>query len=517
MNRNYPKVKSSPKWNSQPSVNNQTNFMKKPNYSSRAGKMVEVLYGRGYSSSRNNNVTLLCTYFVTNKRDRRFPNRFKPNENETSSDDFHSDKRKLCTTAIKNEPMKIQQSYDKNLKNSNKINTVLEGLGFVCNDDKIHTDCASKIHCYNVNKQYNTGYGTKTYTPPKSKKKHSFRLVIEELRVMGVSSSDLMFQIINRNIPILQTRLKLSESYKQKENSQKAILPSETFQHKTYYHKNYNPILQNLSKPSESYKQKENCRKSILPSETFQKKNYHHQNYTHDQYSTTQKNTSSNQMNHSVKQTHHFFKNQQIPIKYWAMRHMLFSKFDSGIQLDLESFYSVCPEPLSYHIAKRCKNNVVLDPFCGAGGSIIQLAMICKKAVDIDPNKIKMARHNAEIYGVADKIEFLVGDIFSIYPTLKADVVFMSPPWGGPAYSLNKCYSIKTMCNDHHVGGGFAIFDIVKTIAPNIAFHMPKNTNILECVLLAKDFGKVEIQQNVINGKLNSLTAFFGNFNWNSN
>jgi len=91
-----------------------------------------------------------------------------------------------------------------------------------------------------------------------------------------------------------------------------------------------------------------------------------------------------------------------------------------------------------------------------------------------------MACHNAEIYGVANKIEFLVGDIFSIYPTLKADVVFMSPPWGGPGYSLNKCYSIKTMSNDHDVGGGFAIFDIVKTIAPNIAYHMPNNTNILE-------------------------------------
>jgi len=45
---------------------------------------------------------LLCFY-----RDRRFPNTFKSNENETSNDDFHSDKRKLCTTTIKNEPMKM--------------------------------------------------------------------------------------------------------------------------------------------------------------------------------------------------------------------------------------------------------------------------------------------------------------------------------------------------------------------------------------------------------------------------
>lgn len=46
-----------------------------------------------------------------------------------------------------------------------------------------------------------------------------------------------------------------------------------------------------------------------------------------------------------------------------------------------ESFYSVCPEVLSYHIAKRCKNNIVLDPFCGAGGNIIQLAKTCKRGI----------------------------------------------------------------------------------------------------------------------------------------
>jgi len=85
------------------------------------------------------------------------------------------------------------------------------------------------------------------------------------------------------------------------------------------------------------------------------------------------------------------------------MRHLLFTKFDRGILLDTgnsttfclnlmflnnvflftESFYSVCPEVLSYHIAKRCKNNIVLDPFCGAGGNIIQLAKTCKRGIII--------------------------------------------------------------------------------------------------------------------------------------
>lgn len=47
-----------------------------------------------------------------------------------------------------------------------------------------------------------------------------------------------------------------------------------------------------------------------------------------------------------------------------------------------ESFYSVCPEVLSEHIANRCADYVVLDPFCGAGGNIIQLAMACEKGIE---------------------------------------------------------------------------------------------------------------------------------------
>lgn len=180
-----------------------------------------------------------------------------------------------------------------------------------------------------------------------------------------------------------------------------------------------------------------------------------------------------------------------------------------------ESLYSVCPEILSYHIAKRCKSDIALDPFCGAGGNIIQLALMCKLgifflrcciikekkliyvnfnenysylviAIDIDPEKIKFARHNAEIYGVADKIEFIVGDFFTMSSMLKADVVFMSPPWGGPDYLMNESFSILSMCKPQNSAGGFGIFNIVKNIAPNIAFHMPRTTNIFEvyCLIL---------------------------------
>ena len=40
-------------------------------------------------------------------------------------------------------------------------------------------------------------------------------------------------------------------------------------------------------------------------------------------------------------------------------------------------------------------------------------------AIDIDPVKLHCARHNARIYGVEDRIEFIQGDFFKLAPGLK--------------------------------------------------------------------------------------------------
>jgi len=66
-------------------------------------------------------------------------------------------------------------------------------------------------------------------------------------------------------------------------------------------------------------------------------------------------------------------------------------------------------------------------------------------AIDINEEKIHCARHNAAVYGVADRIEFIVGDYMKLAPSLKADVVFLSPPWGGPNYQQADVFDIETM------------------------------------------------------------------------
>ncbi|XP_074675159.1 trimethylguanosine synthase isoform X3 [Strix aluco] len=150
--------------------------------------------------------------------------------------------------------------------------------------------------------------------------------------------------------------------------------------------------------------------------------------------------------------------------KYWAQRYRLFSRFDEGIKLD----------------------RVI--------------------AIDIDPEKLSLARNNAEVYGVADQIEFVCGDFMVLAADLQADVVFLSPPWGGPDYATAEIFDIQTMiCPD-----GFEIFRLSKKITNNIVYFLPRNADIDQVASLAGPGGKVEIEQNFLNNKLKTITAYFG-------
>ncbi|NXE34452.1 TGS1 synthase, partial [Ptilorrhoa leucosticta] len=194
-------------------------------------------------------------------------------------------------------------------------------------------------------------------------------------------------------------------------------------------------------------------------------------------------------------------------LKYWAQRYRLFSRFDEGIKLDREGWFSVTPEKIAEHIAVRVSQSfncdIVVDAFCGVGGNAIQFALTSKRviAIDIDPEKLRLARHNAEVYGVAEHIDFLCGDFLALAAGLRADVVFLSPPWGGPDYATAEIFDIQTMiCPD---GYPFQITN-------NIVYFLPRNADINQVASLAGPGGKVEIEQNFLNNKLKTITAYFG-------
>jgi 16S rRNA C967 or C1407 C5-methylase (RsmB/RsmF family) len=128
-------------------------------------------------------------------------------------------------------------------------------------------------------------------------------------------------------------------------------------------------------------------------------------------------------------------------LKYWYQRYSLFSKWDEGIELDEEGWFSVTPESIARHIAAKCRKalmppgssrgrapGIVVDAMCGPGGNSIQFASRfgLTLACDIDPQKIRLAKNNATVYGVQNDIDFIIGDC--TYFSLKYNVR-NSAPW----------------------------------------------------------------------------------------
>jgi len=111
----------------------------------------------------------------------------------------------------------------------------------------------------------------------------------------------------------------------------------------------------------------------------------------------------------------------------------LFARFDRGIQLDAEGWYSVTPEIIADHVAKRVSSLVdnsptfktkangtadngvvILDGFCGCGGNAIAFGKIPSNivskivCVDTDRSKLLKAAHNASLYDIPrDKLIFV--------------------------------------------------------------------------------------------------------------
>lgn len=116
--------------------------------------------------------------------------------------------------------------------------------------------------------------------------------------------------------------------------------------------------------------------------------------------------------------------------KYWDQRYRLLSKFDDGVKLDLESWYSITPEIIAHHITDRCIqlakcHNMILrtalDGFCGCGGNAMSLARVFQNVicVDLDPIKISNCQHNSSIYQVNNNMEYIKDDIYNVLHSLQ--------------------------------------------------------------------------------------------------
>lgn len=162
-------------------------------------------------------------------------------------------------------------------------------------------------------------------------------------------------------------------------------------------------------------------------------------------------------------------------------------------------------------------------------------------AMDNSPLRLALARHNAIIYGVEDRIEFVLGDYISFAENYQfrassttseskspIDVVFLSPPWGGPSYlsqspikellrsPLDSASAPTTSQHRYTLDmlsplPGAELMSLTRSISHNIAFFLPRNTDLSQVsslVLSAEEI--VEVEEAWMGNKLKAITCYFG-------
>jgi len=172
--------------------------------------------------------------------------------------------------------------------------------------------------------------------------------------------------------------------------------------------------------------------------------------------------------------------------------------------------------------------------------------------MDTSETRLRLARHNAVIYGVQDRIEFILGDYVSFvnaYISLPKrehtaiDVVFLSPPWGGVEYSSSpqkqqpgKVDNTDLLPADNLSYGlerikplpGADLFHLTRRITPHIAYYLPRHINLQQVSALLPEASeadylehgsqkkrvegeeKIEVQEAWIGNKLKAVTCYFG-------
>ncbi len=171
--------------------------------------------------------------------------------------------------------------------------------------------------------------------------------------------------------------------------------------------------------------------------------------------------------------------------KYWDNRYNYFSKFDEGIQIDAQGLVSVTPEKIALKQASRIKVESIVDGLGGVGGNLIAFAKTFNKVyfIENDPVRFNMAKNNAKIYGVEDKITFICGNFFEEIKKIKSDTVFLDPSWGGANYRNLEKFKLNDFnpnCDE--------ILNLLNNKFKTIVLKIPLNFDLNEINKYQKDF-----------------------------
>lgn len=180
---------------------------------------------------------------------------------------------------------------------------------------------------------------------------------------------------------------------------------------------------------------------------------------------------------------------------------------------------------IAQHVADAApaEKGIIIDAFAGAGGNAIAFANSGRwkrvYAIEKDPQVLACAQHNAEVYGVGDKISWYEGDCFNIIEKELADVgeysvVFASPPWGGmcdcpsllawskvltdvgPGYRSDSVFNLSNM-------QPYSLSDILQPfqrLTEDVALYLPRTSDLRQLAEFANIDQKVTVMHYCMEG-----------------
>ncbi|KAH8602559.1 RNA cap guanine-N2 methyltransferase-domain-containing protein [Bisporella sp. PMI_857] len=204
--------------------------------------------------------------------------------------------------------------------------------------------------------------------------------------------------------------------------------------------------------------------------------------------------------------------------KYWHQRYDMFSFYDDGIQMTDDAWFEVTPEAVANQVASdlaskvSLSKTVIIDLFGGVGGNTIAFALSGRWeqviSIEKDASTIACAQHNAAIYGVANKINWIHGDCFEYMEGNSSSIdrsktiVFASPPWGGPSYMSDEVFNLNTMqpysLNKYS--------ELCKGM--DSAHYLPRTSNLNQIARLVPDGKKIDVRHYCAWGASKALVAY---------
>ncbi|CAF9929284.1 hypothetical protein IMSHALPRED_007868 [Imshaugia aleurites] len=209
--------------------------------------------------------------------------------------------------------------------------------------------------------------------------------------------------------------------------------------------------------------------------------------------------------------------------KYYHQRFSIFSKYDEGIWMTEDAWFGVTPEPIACIIAKHIdgtasvSKTILIDCFAGVGGNVIAFAQSERwkriYAIEKDPTALACAKHNAEIYGVRDKISWYEGDCFKILRKELAElgqhsILFASPPWGGPGYRSDTVFDLAKM-------QPYTLTDLLspfRHFTEDIVLYLPRTSDIRQLANESSEGSKTTVMHYCMEGASKAVCAYYGAF-----